>query len=198
MWLAALYYLQYVLPERWWIFCIAISFVGLSIWQGAFQFRKKDFVRQSIMMALFIFSFTVALLSLVRPQYLESAFNTKSKAQSVVKWTPFSLQELENAKAAKQPVIVDFFADWCAACHELEEKTYMNPEFVQLTAGFKLLKVDATEDTAEVQAILQKYQVQGLPTVVFINRNGDLLKGLTFTQFITWDQLKPKMLESSK
>ena len=201
MWGAALYYVQFIVPDRWWITSIAASFLALSVWQGAFQFGKKAYLRQSIMMALFIFSFTVTLLGFVRPQYLSAAFGITdgiNQPATAELWTPFSEDELNRAIANKQPVLIDFYADWCGACHELEEKTYTNPEFIQMSKGFKLLKVDATKDTDAVQSILKKYQVQGLPTVVFINRNGDLLPDLTFTQFISWDQLKPKMLESLK
>ncbi len=205
MWAAALYYLQFAVTDRWWITAVAASFLALSIWQGAFQFRKKAYVRQSIMMALFIFSFTVSLLGVVRPQYLTSAFGISAGSDGSVNgskkidiWTAYSDEELKRAASNKQPVLIDFYADWCAACHELEEKTYTHPEFTELSKSFKLLKVDATQDTEAVQVILKKYKVQGLPTVIFINRNGDLLPEITFTQFITWDQLKPKMLESLK
>ena len=199
MWGAALYYLQFVISERWWIFSLAVSFLMLSVWQGAFQFRKKTYLRQSLMLSLFIFSFTVGLLAVLRPQYL-SVFNVNSQIESKkeIVWIPFSEAELKAAKDNQQPVLIDFYADWCAACHELEEKTYTHPEFIQLSRNFRLLKVDATADTSAVETILKKYQVQGLPTVVFINRKGDPLNDLTFTQFIEWDQLKLKMLESLK
>ncbi len=201
MWVAALYYLQFIIDSRWWIAVVALSFIALSVWQGAFQFRKNAYLRQSVLIVLFIFSFTVALLSFVRPQYLTSILNEDEaniKESQTVTWTPYSSAQLEQALAQNQPVLIDFFADWCGACHELDEKTYTNPEFIELSKSFKLLKVDATRDTAAVQNILKKYQVQGLPTVVFINRKGSLLKDLTFTQFIEWDQLKPKILESLK
>ncbi|OFZ31568.1 MAG: hypothetical protein A2622_03010 [Bdellovibrionales bacterium RIFCSPHIGHO2_01_FULL_40_29] len=198
MWGAALYYLQFILNDRWWLTSVALSLLALSIWKGAFSFKKKTYFRQSFLMALFIFSFTVALLGFIRPQYLESAFSLRKNTVQSIQWTPYSEAEIQDAQAKNQPVIIDFFAKWCGACHELEEKTYTNPEFIQLSASFKLLQVDATEDTEATQTILKKYQVQGLPTVLFINRKGDLLKHLTFTQFITWDQLKPKILESVK
>ncbi|MFN3455791.1 MAG: thioredoxin domain-containing protein, partial [Pseudobdellovibrio sp.] len=92
--------------------------------------------------------------------------------------------------------MLDFFAEWCAACHELEDKTYTHPEFVKLSKQFKLVKVDATEDTPEVQAILKKYKIQGLPTVLFINKKGEILSDLTFTQFLQWNDLNPKMLKA--
>lgn len=200
MWMAALYYLQFSIPERWWILCVAASFVALSIWKGAFNFRKKNYLRQSFLLMIFICSFTVALLSLMRPMYLNSIFQTEHKADGSeqLKWTPYSESEMQKAMAEHQPILIDFFAEWCGACHELEEKTYTNPEFLQTVQAFKVFKVDATIDNEATQQILKKYGVQGLPTVLFINRNGDLLKHLTFTQFLTWDELKPKLLETLK
>lgn len=200
MWSAALYYLQFAIPNRWWIFAVALSFVALAIWKGAFNFRRKAYFRQSFLLMLFVSSFTVALLALVRPTYLNSTIHTQDTTEktSSLPWIDYTPEQVEKAVAEGQPVFIDFYADWCAACHELEEKTYTNPEFVQISKAFKLIKVNATVDNEQTEKILKKYQVQGLPTVLFINKKGDLLKHLTFTQFITWDELKPKMLESLK
>lgn len=201
MWVAALYYAQFLMPHRWWIALIAASFVALSIWKGAFAFKHKHYIRQSFLLALFIFSSSVLLLSFVKAEYLSPAFSLsseQSKAASKIQWIPYSDQALEQAVAEGKPVFLDFYADWCGACHELEEKTYTHPEFLEIAEGFKLIKFDATNDTPENQAILQKYGVQGLPTVMFINKKGDLLKNLTFTQFIEWKDLQPLMQESLK
>lgn len=201
MWVAALYYAQFLVADRWWIVLVAMSFIGLSIWKGAFAFRKKNYVQQSFLLALFVFSSSVVLLAFTKPEYLNPAFGlTPEKFQSLPNgsWIPYSEQALKDAVAEGKPVLLDFYADWCGACHELEEKTYTQSEFLALANNFKLIKFDATNDTPENQAILKKYQVQGLPTVMFINRKGDLLKNLTFTQFIEWKDLKPLMQESLK
>ncbi|MBC7741124.1 MAG: thioredoxin family protein [Bdellovibrionaceae bacterium] len=205
MWFAALYYSQFLISHRWWIALIAASFVALSIWKGAFNFGSKNYLKQSLMLTLFIFSTTVLLLSFVRPQYLSPAFqqvgvegaSNRSGQQQVV-WIPYSDTALQSAVSEQKPVLLDFYADWCGACHELEEKTYSNPEFLELSENFKLIKLDATEDTPEIQTILKKYQVQGLPTVQFINKTGSPIKNLTFTQFLEWNELKPKMQEALK
>lgn len=201
MWIASLYYAQFLFSPRWWIALVAISFVGLAIWQGAFAFRKKNYVRQSFFLALFVFSSSVVLLSFVKPEYLSPAFSTNQKdvnTETKIQWTPYSEQALKDAVLEGKPVLLDFYADWCGACHELEEKTYTQPEFQELSKSFKLIKFDATNDTPENQVVLQKYSVQGLPTVMFTNKKGDLLKNLTFTQFIEWKDLKPLMQESLK
>lgn len=205
MWIAALYYSQFIFPHRWWLAVVAASFVALAIWKGAFKFGSKNYFKQSLMLTIFIFSSTVLLLSFVRPQYLSPAFqgspssyregqNTENKIQ----WIAFSEEELQKAIAEEKPVFLDFFAEWCAACHELEEKTYTNPEFLELAKHFKLIKLDATEDSPANQKILKKYGVRGLPTVMFINKKSVPMTNLTFTQFLEWKDLRPKMQEALK
>lgn len=201
MWVTALYYSQFVVSHRWWVALVAASFVALATWKGAFKFRSKNYLKQSLLLTIFIFSTTVLLLSFVRPQYLSPAFQSTSDGeyrQSKTQWTPFSEAELQKAIAEEKPVFLDFFAEWCAACHELEEKTYTNDEFVELAKHFKLIKLDATEDSAANQQILKKYGVQGLPTVMFINKKGVPMTHLTFTQFLEWKDLKPRMQEALK
>lgn len=129
--------------------------------------------------------------------YLRLAFPASDNIKSTL-WTAYSEDLLAQAQTQKIPVMIDFRADWCMACLEMEEKTFSRKEFEVASKAFKLLKVDATEETPEVEKILQKYQVKGLPTMIFVNRNGDVLNHLTFTQFLEWPALEPKMIEASQ
>lgn len=138
------------------------------------------------------------LMILTGLYYLRMAFPADKKVTSTSNWLPYSEERLTEAKSKKLPVIIDFRADWCVACIEMEEKVFSLEEFQELAKGFMLLKVDATEDTPEVQVIIKKYGVKGLPTVLFMNRKGAALPDLTFTQFIEWAELKPKMIEAAK
>ncbi len=199
MWGAALYYAQFITSERWWIALIAASFVAFTVWKGAFRIRK-NLLLQSILLVIFTFSASVLLLSIFKPQTLENAFhlNVNETLATNTNWAVYSDEALIDAQKSNLPVMIDFHAEWCAACHELDEKTFSTAEFKALAQGFRLLKFDATEDNEQISQVLRKYQVKGLPTVIFINRNGVLLKELTFTQFLEMNELKSKMQEALK
>jgi thiol:disulfide interchange protein DsbD len=200
MWGAALYYTQFLIPQRAWIFAVAASFIGFAVWKGAFNFKARRFVQQSILLAVFIFSSAVAVTIVFTPQYLTTSLykvDYQNKESENI-WLPYSEDVLMQAQKEGRPVLIDFYADWCGACHELDDKTYATDEFKQISKLFTLVKFNATEDNEDIQRVLKKYDVKGLPTVLFINRNGNLLKELAFTQFLTMNELKPKMEEALK
>lgn len=197
MWGAAIYYAQFLLSERWWTALLAASFIAFAVWKGAFRIRKNLLVT-FMLISVFTFSASVLLLSLFKPQTLHNVFSPPVTAPSDVVWINYSEEALKEAQMQSKPVMIDFFAEWCAACHELEEKTFSTDEFRTLSKGFRLLRFDATEDNEKITQVLKKYQVKGLPTVIFINRNGDLLKELTFTQFLEMNELRSKMQEALK
>lgn len=142
--------------------------------------------------------FVLGLLMLLTGiYYLRLAFPSSDNIKSTL-WTTYTEDLVAEAQKQKIPVMIDFRADWCMACLEMEEKTFSRKEFEIASKTFKLLKVDATEETPAVEKILQKFQVKGLPTMIFVNRNGDVLNHLTFTQFLEWPALEQKMIEASQ
>ena len=79
---------------------------------------------------------------------------------------------IAQARALGKPVIIDFWADWCAACKELDKTAWADPR-VQAAAGrFVTLKMDGSQDTDAFQKVFDKYMVVGMPTVVFIDSAG--------------------------
>jgi thiol:disulfide interchange protein DsbD len=79
---------------------------------------------------------------------------------------------LALARAEGRPVIVDFWADWCVACKELDRIAWADPRVREEAARFVAVKVDGTDDTPEFQALVEKYGVVGMPTVLFIDAKG--------------------------
>jgi len=97
---------------------------------------------------------------------------------------------LSDAKTSGRRVLVDFWADWCAACKELDHKTWNVPEVdAYVRANLHPVKVDGTKITAEVKAVWAKYGVRGLPTVLVLAPDGTELA--RFEAFRTAEQVMP-------
>jgi thiol:disulfide interchange protein DsbD len=83
---------------------------------------------------------------------------------------------LQAAKAEHRPVVIDFSADWCVPCREMERTTFIDPTVVREAARYVRLRADLTAESPANYALMKEFGVQGVPTMVFIDTNGDLRK----------------------
>ncbi len=113
--------------------------------------------------------------------------------QAKVHWQAFSPELVEKAKAEGKPVIIDFYADWCAACVEMDQLTFSKQPVIERSDSFVMLKVDATSPFDELTDWQQKYEVYGLPTMIFIDGSGNVRSDLTLTGFEEADLFKKRM-----
>ncbi|HET6629300.1 MAG TPA: protein-disulfide reductase DsbD [Woeseiaceae bacterium] len=81
-------------------------------------------------------------------------------------------QALTRAAAAGQPAMLDFYADWCVSCIEMERYTFTDPRVQAALAGTLLLQADVTANDAADQALLQRFGVFGPPTIIFFGPDG--------------------------
>jgi thiol:disulfide interchange protein DsbD len=93
-------------------------------------------------------------------------------------------KELAAAQAANQYVMLDLFAEWCVACKEFEHITFADAGVKTEMAKIRLLRIDVTKATAEDQQVLDKYNVLGLPTLLFFAPNGSELTKSRITGFM--------------
>ncbi|MFH0794093.1 MAG: cytochrome c biogenesis protein CcdA [bacterium] len=98
-------------------------------------------------------------------------------------WIHSEVEGLKLAAAEKRPAIIDFFAEWCAPCKELDEKTFSNSEVIEAGKDFVHIKVDLTQLSDENVELMEKYKVQTIPTVIFINKEGVVRKDLTLRHY---------------
>ncbi len=91
-------------------------------------------------------------------------------------WSPYEDAAVASAVASGSPVIIDFYADWCAPCRELDEKTFAVSEVQSALAGYARYKVDLTRSTAENQRLTGEYEVLGVPTVIVISGGEEVFR----------------------
>ena len=84
-----------------------------------------------------------------------------------------SVDELDAAlRTAGRPVMLDFYADWCVSCKEMERFTFTDPAVQKKLAGALLLKADVTANNADDRALLKRFSLFGPPGTIFFDAAG--------------------------
>ncbi|KUO60590.1 hypothetical protein APF79_02065 [bacterium BRH_c32] len=97
-----------------------------------------------------------------------------------IEWNKFDLAIYENSINEGEPIIIDFYADWCIPCKELDKQTFSDKRVIELSKKFVMIKADMTKTLSEETAkIANKFNIVGMPTVLIIDSKGKELERLT-------------------
>ncbi|WP_299304510.1 protein-disulfide reductase DsbD [uncultured Haemophilus sp.] len=185
-----------ILPDEWTPRLWAMLGTAFFIW-FAFQMPKNGTGW------VFRILFLVAAMISVKPlqTWVWGETSTPSAVENkVVSHVEFkkvkSEAELQQVLAEnnKSLVMLDLYADWCVACKEFEKETFSDPSVQKAFSDMLLLQVDMTKNSEENRALMTKYKVLGLPTILFFNQDGKEIEGsrvngfMPPVEFLQWIQ----------
>lgn len=192
---AALYYLRFIISESAFIIILGLFLIVTAVFSGGFDrltHESTTFQRAKRAFGIISFIFGAYFLvgHLMIKGFISSPFSTTTPGRVVtakeeIDWVLSEEEGLKQAKAEGRAAIIDFWASWCAACMEFEKLTYTDPEIIKESKKFVNIKIDSSKtDDPKVKQLWNKYGIVGLPTIVFADRNGNVLKDKTITGFV--------------
>lgn len=94
-------------------------------------------------------------------------------------WKQFSIASYEESLKNNESMLIDFYADWCIPCKELDALTFSDPRVIKELESYTSYKVDMTQMTEANEELRKKFNVIGMPTVLIINSKGEEVHRLT-------------------
>ena len=175
-----------ILPDEWTPRLWSMLGTAFFIW-FAFQMPKNG--TGWVFRILFLVAAMISVKPLQTWVWGETSTPSavENKAVSHVEFKKVKSEaELQQALAEnnKSLVMLDLYADWCVACKEFEKETFSDPSVQKAFGDMLLLQVDMTKNSEENRALMKKYKVLGLPTILFFNRDGKEIEGSRVNGFM--------------
>jgi thiol:disulfide interchange protein DsbD len=163
----AIYFLIPILPESFSGYILPVYMILTALY-----LLLVDKLANNIkVFKIFKITFSAALI-------LVAVYALVPSEKSTINWQHYS----DNIKLteADKPVIIDFYADWCIPCKELDASTFSNPQVIKAAGAYLTLKADMTKSLSpDVEMLRNRFNILGVPTVLILNKKGDELKRIT-------------------
>ena len=104
--------------------------------------------------------------------------------------------ELKAASTAGKPVVLDYYADWCVSCQEMEKYTFSDPGVQAALAKVVLLQTDVTANDPQDRALLKHFGLFGPPAILFFGPEGAELTGYRVVGFMNAEKFRAHVLEA--
>jgi thiol:disulfide interchange protein DsbD len=163
----ALYFLLPILPKEISGYVLPVFMIGTAIYLLFFE-KLANSVKG---FRIFKIVFSILIMAVGVYALIPSQSNS-------VDWQTFTEDALSEISG--RGVIIDFYADWCIPCKELDALTFSDPDVIELSKEFETYKADMTKSLSpEVESLRTKFKIIGVPTVLILNSNGEEVNRIT-------------------
>jgi thiol:disulfide interchange protein DsbD len=203
----AIYFLEPLFPGPL-FYSLALAFTMLLggiylAWVEPTQAKGKGFAYVRNVVGLVFFGAALYMTASGVQAHVDETLLRRMQSQpaggaaGTIRWLPYAEARLQEAARIGKPVFIDFYADWCLPCKELDSRTFSDPEVIRASENFVMLKADLTSaDEPGVKELQKKYQVLGVPTLVFLRPDGSEMSELRVTGFEPKEVFLPRMMRA--
>lgn len=193
----ALYYVRPLLPEPAFFLILGALLIGAGIFIGALD-AMPETPSRTIRLRKTVGWICLALGIAYAARFALGdgliARHNLTPGGPAIAWRTDLADSLATAAARETPVMVDFFAEWCTACDELDHKTFADPDVIRASEDFVAVRLDSTKpDAAHIRDILKRYRIVGLPTVLFLDETGGRLLQKPVTEYVPPSEMLHRM-----
>ena len=164
----AIYMLERIISDT---ICLILLLIVFGVY-GAYLLKQSQTLLKRVSIIFFALAFgmlyIIASTTLLTSQEQEGKL-TFSKIASLQELNAI-LEQNKNAKNPK-PIMVDFSADWCVSCKELEDITFKDERVIKLLQDYKLIKIDTTKNTPQDKELYKHFNIFGPPALIFFDTN---------------------------
>ena len=179
----------------------ALLGLGSAIYLGAFD-KESHLFKRTIAIALLIYSLALGIGALAgsesmsKPLGFLSESRTLSSTKEHTSTKELQFQKIETLgqldllleKYRGKKIMIDFAAQWCSACKELDEKTFSDPRVQKALEDYVLIRADVTKNGKQQKELSKAYGVFGPPVVIFVDENGNVERSKTIVGFVKPDE----------
>jgi len=171
---AALFFLALAVKPSYVLYTLPPSLIGGGIYLGFLDQsgnKSKNFTR---------FKWGIGIAGLIGGIII-----IMNLSKPTVAWEHYRDEKLIQKVDKKTPVLLDFYADWCIPCLELDRITFTDAKVIKALEPYRTIKVDLTNyDTPQAEAIRKKFNVAGVPTLIFLDKDGNEIRESRIVGFV--------------
>lgn len=184
----AVYFLNPLLGRKVYGYLFSASLIAGGCWLVIFDRTGEGAGIFKVVKGVVAVSLIISGTWMIKPE---------QKGEWSLQWKGYSEGLVADARRSGSPMVIDFSADWCIPCRELEEITFRDTGVRKYEGDFVFLKVDLSRRTEQTEGLKERYNIRGVPTIVFLRPDGSEDTTLRITGFEPADEFI-RRLEKAK